>query len=536
VASLRSISVVGSRSGRHMGRVEDYSGGLGASFLPARSFTAGETVTVHVHLDVVNASNGTFRFVIGNAVPVSGAVQHHYRTSGPGVLHFTSESSFAPQRVKVTQASSTVGEGDFFIAPKGASGQPGPMILNSAGQLVWFHPLSDPNAYAMNFSEQRLEGSRVLTWWRGDIVDGHGQGEDVIMNSSYHTVAVIHAGNGFQADLHDFRLLGETAWITSYQALRWNLTRVGGSSSGLVWDGIVQEVDIRTGLVMYEWHSLDHVPVAASYVAASKSAGSMLDYFHVNSIDVVSPEEIVVSSRDTSTVYAISVSDGGVILWQLGGKRSSFSLGPGVQFNLQHDARLVNPTTVTVFDNDAGPPTYGPSKALVIELDPVTQPASLVRSISHQPALVGTSLGNVETLSDGNVLVSWGTTRYFDEHSASGTLLVEGRLVAGDDSYRTFRAPWSATPTTAPKLVLQRGANGAVTAFASWNGATDVVGWQLLEGPNTASLRTFSTVESAGFETAIPVPGHSSQAIVVVRALASDGRVLRGSPAIPLPT
>ena len=43
---LRVISVVGSRSGRHAGRLRAYSQGDGASFLPSRPFAEGERVTV----------------------------------------------------------------------------------------------------------------------------------------------------------------------------------------------------------------------------------------------------------------------------------------------------------------------------------------------------------------------------------------------------------------------------------------------------------------------------------------------------------
>ena len=35
---------------------------------------------------------------------------------------------------------------------------------------------------------------------------GFGQGEDIVMNSSYQTVATVTGGNGLQADLHDFQI------------------------------------------------------------------------------------------------------------------------------------------------------------------------------------------------------------------------------------------------------------------------------------------------------------------------------------------
>ena len=31
-------------------------------------------------------------------------------------------------------------------------------------------------------------------------------------------------------------------------------------------DSVVQEIDIKTGLVLFEWHALDHVPVTKSFL------------------------------------------------------------------------------------------------------------------------------------------------------------------------------------------------------------------------------------------------------------------------------
>ena len=45
--SLSAVTVVGSRSGRHGGRLRSYSSAAGASFVPSRPFLADEHVTVH---------------------------------------------------------------------------------------------------------------------------------------------------------------------------------------------------------------------------------------------------------------------------------------------------------------------------------------------------------------------------------------------------------------------------------------------------------------------------------------------------------
>ncbi len=78
------------------------------------------------------------------------------------------------------------------------------------------------------------------------------------------------AGNGLQADLHDFQLTPQgTALITAYDPIYCNLSSAGGSSDGAVTDGLFQEIDVRTGLVMFQWTSLDHVGLSESYERAA---------------------------------------------------------------------------------------------------------------------------------------------------------------------------------------------------------------------------------------------------------------------------
>ena len=117
-------------------------------------------------------------------------------------------------------------------------GQAGPMILDSSGGLVWFKALP-AHTSAANFQVQEYEGKPVLTWWQGDIsVHGFGLGEDVIADASYTDIAHVKAGNGYQADLHDFQLTPQgTALITAYDPILCNLSSVGGRADGAVTDG-----------------------------------------------------------------------------------------------------------------------------------------------------------------------------------------------------------------------------------------------------------------------------------------------------------
>jgi hypothetical protein len=67
---------------------------------------------------------------------------------------------------------------------------------------------------------------------------------------------------------------------------------------------------------------------------------------------------------------------------------------------------------------------------------------------------------------------------------------------------------------------------GTETAYASWNGSTDVKGWRVLGGSSTSSLKPIATAKVLNFETAIKI---RSEEYVEVQALSSTGQLLSTS-------
>jgi len=65
--------------------------------------------------------------------------------------------------------------------------------------------------------------------------------------------------------------------------------------------------------VIFEWNSLDHVPLTESMSKPANAPGPSArpyDYFHINSIDVAWDGDLLVSSRDASAVYKVGRRDG----------------------------------------------------------------------------------------------------------------------------------------------------------------------------------------------------------------------------------
>ncbi len=221
--------------------------------------------------------------------------------------------------------------GDIFTTNGPGSGQYGPLIYTPQGRLVWFDDLPEGEA-AENLSVQAYEGRRELTWWRGHVLSlGFGQGEDVVMNSRYQTVARIDGGNGLSADLHDFQLAPhQIAYITAYNPIHCDLASVKGSRRGAIIDTAIQQIDMKTGLVRWEWHSLDHIGASESEVEAP-SGSTPWDYFHLNSIDPQPGGDLLISARSTWAGYLLEGGTGKVV-WRLGGTDSSFKMGPGTEW------------------------------------------------------------------------------------------------------------------------------------------------------------------------------------------------------------
>jgi hypothetical protein len=524
---LRDVEVHGSASGAHSGRLEAYSTGTGASFLPDEPFDPGEQVSATATvLTAAGVEHVATHFTVATPVTLTTPGPNPVRADPPDAVTFHSVPGLKPSAVAVTTADSDPSAGDIFVAPNLPIGQAGPMILAPSGQLVYFKRL--PSALtARDTNVQSFNGQPVLTWWQGQIVDGHGQGVDEIYDTSYRHVATVRAGNGLLADLHDFEITPQgTAWITAFAPVSWNLSPYGGASDGVIDDGVIQEIDIKTGLVMFQWDAIGHVAIADTYMPTPTLSYVPFDFFHVNSIDPQPDGDVLISSRNTWGVYLISGATGAII-WRLGGKHSTFTLGAGVHFAWQHDARLEPNGTITIFDNENTPREAAASRAIDVSLDTQTHSATLVWALTHPLwRVLAASQGSVQLLGDGDTFVGWGQNGPFSEFSPSGQLLFDMHFL-DTDTYRAYRYQWSAQPLTRPSLVASNTAAGTTQLYVSWNGATDVASWSVFAGASPTSQPPVGNYPATGFETAITLP--ASEPYVAVQALSATGAVLKSS-------
>jgi hypothetical protein len=357
-------------------------------------------------------------------------------------------STQAPAVTVLTKGADN-GNGDIFLAPQGG-GQygTGPEIVSITGKVLWFHRLP-AGTFATDFRAQTYLGKPVLTWFQG----GSNGGEDVIYNARYRQIATVKPANGYLSDFHEFLITPwNTALILADRIGTANLTSLGLSAHQQVMDGVVQEIDIKTGKLLFQWVSSDHVPYSDSH-APMPQPGQPWDWFHINAVHLDTDGNLLISSRFTWTIYKVNLRTG-AMMWQLGGKQSTFAIkaAPGQKldsageiFAFQHDPEALGGNVYTVFDDESdGQSTlYSSSRAVTIRLDLATDTATLIKSVNQPEGLTAAATGNAQTTKNGDLFVSWGVLSYFSEFSSSGKLLFNAKLPDGVGTYRAYRLPWN---------------------------------------------------------------------------------------------
>jgi hypothetical protein len=359
----------------------------------------------------------------------------------------------APPPVTILTSTGRTAPGDIFITPTGdtSSYANGAEILDRRGNIVWFHP-APQGLTAADFRAQTYLGRPVLTFWQGTGLGGLSSGTDYIYNDRYQQIATVNAGNGLSADGHEFLITPwNTALILSYTTATANLTSIGGAADQTVINGVVQEIDIRTGKVLFQWNSEDHVPFSQSEQPLPASPSTPWDWFHVNAVHIDADGNLLIDARDTWTTYEVNRFTGNII-WQLGGKDSSFKLraAPGQSldnageiFAWQHDPEAIGQDEYTFFDNEsAGTPEFPVSRAVTVKLDPRRRTATLIASDDQPEGLVAPSQGNAQTTPDGGLFVGWGALPYFSEFDPAGRLVFNAEFPTGVNTYRAYVLPW----------------------------------------------------------------------------------------------
>ncbi|KAF2658675.1 hypothetical protein K491DRAFT_766551 [Lophiostoma macrostomum CBS 122681] len=498
---------------------------------------------------------------------LSAALAHVYPCHANS--RYRSRPDLSPPSLNITiPATSDVGSGFLFVAPysidrayklDGSSRpeQPAAYIFRDDGDLVW-SSVGYISGFVGNFHVATLSGKPVILANEGtiDTLHGHGYGHVAFLDQRYQRVKTVTGGNHKVLDLHEFTVQnGKTAVVEIYDQLQVDLRPYGGKD-GQTWivDAVVQELDLETGKVLFEWHSLDHVDPTDSVLTLNqrgslgdgRTAIDAWDYFHINSVDKNNTEgNYLISGRHVSAIYKLDGKTGKII-WQIGGKHSNFSFGDELEFAFQHDARFQGRDGdiqyISLFDNGAGSNghqggdkdkirDYSTGKLLKLNTSDWT--ASIVKEVEHPDRLLAPSQGNTQILPNGNLFVHWGQAGTITEYRANDSVPIFNAYLdtfapgRGVQNYRGFRQEWKGTPTEPPALVALTTEDGSVELYVSWNGDTETHTWKFYVRED-GKEREVGQSARKGFETKFEVPvRHSGKsAEFFARAFDSNGKSL----------
>ncbi|KAJ5646628.1 hypothetical protein N7490_003000 [Penicillium lividum] len=452
-----------------------------------------------------------------------------------------------PPKLLINQTGPT-DPGFIFIGPRGSvqpAGQAA-LIYDNAGNLVY----QGPEEVTSNFMVQKLNGSDVITFWAGDMLDiGYGYGTVHILDSTYQEIHTVTLTGNFVTpdnstktsyiDLHESSITpNNTILVTAYNVTQHNLTSIGGSSSEWMLDSHFYEIDIATNEIVNSWSALDHeddIPLTSSHQTLGGTAGTQenpYDAYHINAVTPTNNGHLVSLRHMWSGYY---LAENGSVMWQVSGENGAdFTQVGNANFSWQHDIRVWNETDegmVLSLFNNANTPTdsVSPTTGVTLAIDLINKTVTGLSSLSDpNDTIHSVSQGSYQVLNetDGHVFMDYGSISKVKEYDGAGNVVFSGAFGPDNDvaSYRGYRFEWSAVPFWKASLNVTRTSSTGATVYMSWNGATDYDSWAVYSASseNSTNNQQISTAKRTGFETAVDVANLTTNYIQVVALQGSN--------------
>ena len=155
-------------------------------------------------------------------------------------------------------------------------------------------------------------------------VNEDGTADFVFKDESFAVVDSFSFGGNYNLDGHDIKLLpnGHCLLIGS-ETRKVDMSQLvpGGRPDAAVDGAVIQELDANKQVV-FQWRTLDHVPITDSLNEVTLKA---IDFDHINSFTLDPLDNnYLVSLRGLCQMVKISRTTGKII-WRLGGKKSDFT-------------------------------------------------------------------------------------------------------------------------------------------------------------------------------------------------------------------
>ncbi|MBK7935713.1 MAG: aryl-sulfate sulfotransferase [Lewinellaceae bacterium] len=299
--------------------------------------------------------------------------------------------------------------GYYLTAPFRLGGNAGDipepaMILDADGYLAWYMQTDARSLLDFKYFPEYQQYSYIL-------FHNPDSAQFMLMDTGFQPVDSFTTVNGFAPDPHEFQITSnQTYWVAGISDSVMDLSAylfngVPGSANTHAVGFVVQEFDEDHNLI-FQWNSNDHIHPSKAYLFYGYNPANF-DYCHGNSVTEDSDGHLLISFRHLNAVYKINRFTGQII-WELGGKTSSFSFPNDPGFSGQHDARRLPNGNIALFDNAnmAAPPKR--SRAVEYSLDTVNWIAQKVWEYQYNPGFFAVAMGNHQTTESRLHLVNFG--------------------------------------------------------------------------------------------------------------------------------
>ncbi|RYE24102.1 MAG: hypothetical protein EOP51_08465 [Sphingobacteriales bacterium] len=324
------------------------------------------------------------------------------------------------------------------------------MVFNERGQLM--KEKETPGA-TFCFRRWVVNGKVRYTYIVNDINTTHIAGINqltgyaVIADENLNEIKKVYlqthndivAGAGYVGlDVHEFILLDDDHYISMayYPKTVSNIPAALNPNPNLqVVACVIQEV--QNGQVIWQWDGTNYPEFYTTSVEGNDYTNATVpqDYMHLNSI-TVDPRDnnLICSFRHLDQVLKIDRQNGN-ILWRLGGTNSNFPLSTTQIFLRQHNATLINNSTLLLFDNgELNSRPY--SRILEMELNETTRTVTAFKSF-NVPEPFSQYMGSVQKFGE-NYFIGGGTGNYALEINAQ-TKARNIEFLSDQSSYRAYK-------------------------------------------------------------------------------------------------
>ena len=454
------INVDGNLSGHHNGTLYLTSDFKTIVFQPYISFMNSEKVSVQLSSGLktivnTNVDSLSFYFYISKSSPSfklssehltdAKIIQKENKYSNLFQPYSDSALLFPADFPKVFIKNIDKKDGSYFIGIN-QSAYNYLAIINNNG-IPLYYKRSSARLY-----DFKIQPSGLLTYY--DESSGKFYG----MDSLCQVVDSFYCKNGYITNFHDLQVLPNGhSFLVSYdlQVLNMDTVKAGGDTAANVVGSVVQEID-ENKVVVWQWRTWDNFKITDADSSFVDFYQHGIHYSHINSIDVVDDNRIIFSVRNFNEITEVDRNTG-KINWRFGGYNDQFRLIENYnEFELQHDARLIEGNKLSVFDNERTDKNQK-SRVLVYNIDEQNKKVSLLNEIPHMPEVNAKDMGNVQYTPNGNFVIGWGNTGrksfYMSVTDKEGNLIASDSLVGKSFiySYRVFKFPWKTQIITSNK-------------------------------------------------------------------------------------